>query len=275
MTPVNILDITQNQNAPSIFSLLNNNGGTAAGSVIRVTNGTSVGTFEQFGTGFTTAGVLRQNGTLLQGSGAGGLTLNTSSAQPIYFAVNGTQVGAFTAAGTFEVDTLAAASSTLVCINSNVLASCTGVPGTGDVVGPGSAVDGHLAVFDMATGKLIKDGGAPPTNPGTWTWSSGSTLATGYNAFNHMLGVDFKAQVRGVIVCTSTDAGYAVGDSIELLHGTPDNSQDMATIGTEMDGNTSFVNINVGINAANKGTQANTSLTLNKWTLYIGVLPNF
>ena len=33
--------------------------------------------------------------------------------------------------------------------------------GAGDVVGPAGATDGHLAVFDGATGKLIKDGGAP------------------------------------------------------------------------------------------------------------------
>lgn len=35
--------------------------------------------------------------------------------------------------------------------------------GGGDVVGPASAVDGHLAVFDTTTGKLLKDGGAVPT----------------------------------------------------------------------------------------------------------------
>lgn len=33
-------------------------------------------------------------------------------------------------------------------------------PGTGDVVGPATAVDGELAVFDGATGKLIKSGGS-------------------------------------------------------------------------------------------------------------------
>jgi len=33
--------------------------------------------------------------------------------------------------------------------------------GDGDVVGPASATDGNLAVFDLTTGKLIKDGGAP------------------------------------------------------------------------------------------------------------------
>jgi hypothetical protein len=36
-----------------------------------------------------------------------------------------------------------------------------GTGGTGNVNGPASATDGHLAVFDGATGKIIKDGGAP------------------------------------------------------------------------------------------------------------------
>jgi hypothetical protein len=36
----------------------------------------------------------------------------------------------------------------------------------GDVVGPASATDGHLAVFDTTTGKLLKDGGAVPAGGG-------------------------------------------------------------------------------------------------------------
>lgn len=38
-----------------------------------------------------------------------------------------------------------------------------GSVGTGDVVGPAGATDGHVALFDGATGKLIKDGGVPLT----------------------------------------------------------------------------------------------------------------
>ncbi|HSW63889.1 MAG TPA: hypothetical protein VLH56_11380 [Dissulfurispiraceae bacterium] len=34
--------------------------------------------------------------------------------------------------------------------------------GGGDVVGPSSAVDGNIAVFDLTTGKLVKDFGYPP-----------------------------------------------------------------------------------------------------------------
>jgi hypothetical protein len=36
-----------------------------------------------------------------------------------------------------------------------------GAGGGGDVVGPAGATDGHVALFDGATGKIIKDGGAP------------------------------------------------------------------------------------------------------------------
>lgn len=38
--------------------------------------------------------------------------------------------------------------------------------GSGDVVGPASAVSGHLAVFDGTTGKLLKDGGPVPSGSG-------------------------------------------------------------------------------------------------------------
>ena len=38
--------------------------------------------------------------------------------------------------------------------------------GTGDVVGPASATDGNLAVFDGTTGKLLKDGGGVPSVTG-------------------------------------------------------------------------------------------------------------
>jgi len=42
-----------------------------------------------------------------------------------------------------------------------------GAAGSGDVVGPAGATDSHLALFDGATGKLIKDGGAVPAGPYT------------------------------------------------------------------------------------------------------------
>lgn len=45
----------------------------------------------------------------------------------------------------------------------NLVVSFTGT-GTGDVVGPASAVDGRLAAFDGVTGKLIEDSGVSPAS---------------------------------------------------------------------------------------------------------------
>lgn len=49
-------------------------------------------------------------------------------------------------------------------IRDNVNTNAAGGGGSGNVVGPGSAVDGHIAVFDGTTGKIIKDGGAAGTS---------------------------------------------------------------------------------------------------------------
>ena len=64
-----------------------------------VNNGTSSGTFVQFGTGNTFGGINRANGTYLAGRGAGGLTINTEAAQPIYFAINNSEKMRLSAAG--------------------------------------------------------------------------------------------------------------------------------------------------------------------------------
>lgn len=50
----------------------------------------------------------------------------------------------------------------LTLVGQNIQADIIG-GGTGDVVGPAGATGDNLAVFDGATGKLIKDGGAVPT----------------------------------------------------------------------------------------------------------------
>lgn len=44
--------------------------------------------------------------------------------------------------------------------------------GVGDVVGPASSVDGSLVLFDGATGKLLKSGGAPGVYLGAMSWAT-------------------------------------------------------------------------------------------------------
>ena len=69
----------------------------------------------------------------------------------------------------------------------------SGGSGTGDVVGPGSAVDGNMAVFDTTTGKKIKDGGAPlalgtATPQALGTAAAGAATAASHENHVHPTG---------------------------------------------------------------------------------------
>ncbi len=92
MTPTNVVDIDQSaSNAGAIAKLNNAHAGAAAFSSFQAHNGTAAVNLYMIGTGYTPSGVARASGALLDAAGAGGLTLNTSVAQPIYFGTNGTQ----------------------------------------------------------------------------------------------------------------------------------------------------------------------------------------
>lgn len=86
-------DINQSYSvAPALtHTMTNTNAATTAYSFFQLSNGTAVGGISLYGTGFTTSGMDRQNGVKLLAAGAGGLTLATTAAQPLYFGVNGTE----------------------------------------------------------------------------------------------------------------------------------------------------------------------------------------
>ncbi len=57
--------------------------------------------------------------------------------------------------------------------------SARGPAGTGDVTGPAGATDGHAALFDGATGKLLKSAGAAPMLQGKHTiWVPASAMVS-------------------------------------------------------------------------------------------------
>jgi len=112
MTPNNILDITQNQNSSATSKILNNSAGAGARVDIIATNGTAQSQLTTFGTGFSTTSIFRANGTLVYATGAGGLTLSTDTAQPIYFATNQTERMRLDSSGNLGIQT-AGASQTL------------------------------------------------------------------------------------------------------------------------------------------------------------------
>lgn len=100
MSPTNILDVTQSQNGNSVISFLNGSTGTAAQATLILRNsGSGYGALFHYGTGYTPLGLSRADGTNLLGTGAGGLTISTGQAQPIYFGINSAFVGEWDNAG--------------------------------------------------------------------------------------------------------------------------------------------------------------------------------
>jgi hypothetical protein len=119
MTPSNVLDITQNQNASSTIKILNNSAGTGARVDMVVSNGTAQSQLTTFGTGYSGGGIFRTNGTLVYATGAGGLTLSTDTAQPIYFATNQTERARIDSSGNLLVGKTADVLANTGCLLDN------------------------------------------------------------------------------------------------------------------------------------------------------------
>lgn len=105
--------------------------------------------------------------------------------------------------------------------------------GTGDVSWPASSTDWHLAVFDWATGKLIKDWGSVPTSfapdsAGT-QWQVLTKWASGYD----------WATVSGWDVQVSTDTGNLLSTGVKLWLG---DKSDFNNLGS-LDANTIYAPI--------------------------------
>lgn len=99
--------------------------------------------------------------------------------------------------------------ATMEILGGNRLAAKQGA-GSGNVVGPASAVDGHLAVYDGTTGKLIKDGGAVP--------SGGITLVGGTSG--SIAAVTKATFTGGILTGTAGNATMAIsGGSFSINDG--------------------------------------------------------
>lgn len=93
-----------------------------------------------------------------------------------------------------------------ICANLKPVSGGSG--GVGNVVGPASATDNHLAVFDGATGKLIKDGGAIPT--ATPAGSNGDYQYNNSGAFGGKSSATVKSDLSLNNVDNTSDANKPV-----------------------------------------------------------------
>lgn len=97
--------ITNSSNAYNRLTFTNTNTGTAAEAAYSLANSSTSAIFGHTSTGYTANAVYRQDGTYLYGNGAGGLTLTTGAAQPIYFGISSAEKARIGTDGSFLVGT--------------------------------------------------------------------------------------------------------------------------------------------------------------------------
>ena len=88
--------------------------------------------------------------------------------------------------------------------SSGSVVGCNVTPGAGDVVGPSGATDGAVALFDTTTGKLLKDGGAPP-------WAAGSDGNYGISVKNNTSTTATASGYDGVFALVANLPVFKIG----------------------------------------------------------------
>jgi hypothetical protein len=104
-TPSSLLDMEQTQNTTSKMHFTNASTGTAGIAEMRLTNSTSNAQMFLTSTGYTPAFNYRADAMVIGSGGAGGVTLTTQAAQPIYFGINNVEVARFDTSGALLVGT--------------------------------------------------------------------------------------------------------------------------------------------------------------------------
>ena len=102
MTPSNVLDITQSQNAASQVKLLNSNGSSGAQSNFFASNGTNTAQFGIWGTGATTSGAVTAGNAFVYGDN--GISYFTGGTHKWYISTN-TEAARINTSGTLLVGT--------------------------------------------------------------------------------------------------------------------------------------------------------------------------
>jgi len=222
MTPSNVLDITQTQNAASVIKLLNSNGGAASRSYFMLSNGTNYSFLAMNGTGYTTSGLDIQDSTRLFNGGAGGLVLQTSLG-PLIFATNSTEVARLDTSGRLNINRTSPAnvgklnvSSTQDAVDVDVnagtcyVARISGSTGnvsvhvcSGNVVGS-ITVTTSATAYNTSSDYRLKENVQPMTGglatvaalkPVTYDWIAAQTAGEGFIA--HELQAVIPAAVTG------------------------------------------------------------------------------
>jgi hypothetical protein len=109
---------------------------------------------------------------------------------------------------------------TIVLTNSAAATGYQPPVGSGNVTGPGSSTDGHLAVFSGTSGQVIKDGGAPVGAANTITPSmlANAAVAFGVGMLNGTPVATVGSNALTIAVKTLAGADPSSSDPV-FFHG--------------------------------------------------------
>lgn len=235
------LDVTQSTAGDLLVKTTNTNAGVAAQGGFQAYNGTATANFDLLGHGYTTSGIVRQDGLYIANNGAGGLTLNTEVNQPVYVAVNSTQVAQFTSTGI---------NSTAIGATTASTGAFTTLSATGTLTGAAANFSGAVGVNGGTTGTNQKlsvsgrsfftggtaDPGGDPTNGLALGYDTGSDFgflfsgrsgvaAKPLNIYASSTGVSIYAggslittvNGSGLLVNTTTSGGWAGNANVAIV----------------------------------------------------------
>lgn len=191
MTPANIFDVTQNTTGNAIISIVNPNTGVAATARLIANNGTSLGQVIQLSSLFTTSGINRSDGMLVTSSGTGGLTLNTLTAQPIYFGINSVEMVRIDATGNVGIGTLA----------------------------PGGYIDDHSLVVKGATnGNVIISGPAAGTSVLYFRRNDTATTQRGFIQYDFTADYMRFATNGAEVMRVDTSGNMFIANTVQFIN---------------------------------------------------------
>ena len=193
-----------------------------AGSGVSITNGAGSITINATGTGGTVTSVdvsggstgLTTSGGPVTGSGtitlAGTLDVdNGGTGQTSY--TNGQLLIGNSTGNTLTKSTLTAGSGISITNGAGSITIAASGAGTGDVIGPASATDSSVVLYDGTTGKLIKSQGIVTMSPYTVTAGTFQSTMFGPTLDKGVIGVGAVFPVNGTAGAYKSYGVYQIG----------------------------------------------------------------